>query len=137
MRRTVGTIRLGTLQATPWDGSEQLRYRVPTSDSNRARRPSYEHWQLFSDVVGNDLAANSSVLRPNEAIYADKTAKMRELDRHILSLFVSRIAISDILAEAFAIVIENHIGALQWYNEKYPKTPEERLKKSSECYRWT
>ena len=119
------------------DALGRLRYCVPTSDSNRARWPMHELWRLFTDVIGNDLAANCCGVLPNDVIFANKTAKMRELDRQLLGLFVSRAAISEVSPDDFSDFMESHIDALQRYSEEHPKTLEERLQKSSGRYRWT
>ena len=119
------------------DALGRLRYCVPTSDSNRARWPVHELWRLFSDVIGSDLAANCSGVLPNDVIFANKTAKMRELDRQLLGLFVSRAAISEVSADAFFEFMEGHIDALQRYSDEHPKMLKERLQKASSRYRWT
>jgi hypothetical protein len=62
---------------------------------------------------------------------------MRELDRQLLGLFVSRAAISDVQQDEFYEFMERHIDALQRYSDEHPKALEERLQKASGRYRWT
>ena len=70
-------------------------------------------------------------------IFANRIAKMRELDRQILGLFVTRAAISDVQPREFYDFIERHTEALQQSSEEHPKTLEERLLKAGSKYRWT
>jgi hypothetical protein len=119
------------------DALGRLRYCIPTSDSNRARWPTHELWRLFEDTIGNDLAVHCCGVLPSQVIFANKTAKMRELDRQLLGLFVSRAAISEVSPEAFNGFMESHVDALQRYSEEHPKTLDERLQKASGRYRWT
>jgi hypothetical protein len=119
------------------DALGRLRYCIPTSDSNRARWPTHELWRLFEDTIGNDLAVHCCGVLPSQVIFANKTAKMRELDRQLLGLFVSRAAISEFSPEAFYGFMESHVDALQRYSEEHPKTLDERLQKASGRYRWT
>lgn len=85
----------------------------PTNDSNRARWPAHELWRQFVDVIGNDLSAHCCGVQPDQVIYANRNAKMRELDRQLLGLFVSRAAISDVQQDEFYAFMERHIDALQ------------------------
>lgn len=62
---------------------------------------------------------------------------MRELDRQLLGLFVSRAAISEVSPEAFNGFMESHVDALQRYSKEHPKTLDERLQKAAGRYRWT
>ncbi|MCT2541229.1 hypothetical protein [Sedimentimonas flavescens] len=118
------------------DALQRLRYCIPTSDSNRARWPVHELWRLFEDTIGNDLSVYCSGIQPSDVIFANRTAKMRELDRQILGLFVTRAAISDVPPGEFYDFMEQHTEALRRYSEEHPRTLEERLQKAGGKYRW-
>ena len=115
----------------------RMRYCIPTNDSNRARWPVHELWRLFEDTIGNDLSVHCCGVQPNQVINANRIAKIRELDRQLLGLFVSRAAVSDVAPCDFYDFMERHIDALQRYSEEHPKPLEERLQKASGRYRWT
>ena len=119
------------------DALGRLRYCIPNSDSNRARWPAHELWHLFDVNIRNDLAVHCCGVLPNQVIFANKTAKMCELDRQLLGLFVSRAAISEVSPEAFNGFMESHVDALQRYSKEHPKTLDERLQKAAGRYRWT
>jgi hypothetical protein len=119
------------------DALGRLRYCIPNSDSNRGRWPAHELWRLFDDNIRNDLAVHCCGVLPNQVIFANKIAKMRELDRQLLGLFVSRAAISEVSPDEFDGFMESHVDALLRYSEEHPKTLEERLQKASGRYRWT
>ncbi|MBR9653553.1 hypothetical protein [Thalassovita aquimarina] len=119
------------------DALGRLRYCIPSNDSNRARWPLHELWRLFEDTIGQDLAVHCCGVQPLDVIFANRTAKMRELDQQLLGLFVTRAAISDITPDEFYGFMEQHIDALQRYSEEHPKTLEERLQKAGGKYRWT
>lgn len=70
-------------------------------------------------------------------IFANRIAKMRELDRQLLGLFVTRAAISDVPPGEFYGFMDQHTDALRRYSEEHPKTLEERLQKAGGKYRWT
>ncbi|MBW0158394.1 hypothetical protein [Sedimentimonas flavescens] len=97
----------------------------------------HELWRLFEDTIGNDLSVYCSNIQPSDVIFANRTAKMRELDRQLLSLFVTRAAISDIQPGEFYAFMDQHTDALRRYSEEHPKTLEERLQKAGGKYRWT
>ncbi|SOC22139.1 helix-turn-helix protein [Rhodobacter sp. JA431] len=61
------------------DALQRLRYSIPTPDSNRARWPVHELWQLFDATIGNDLTVYCCGIQPSDVIFANRTAKMREL----------------------------------------------------------
>ncbi|MDG1084739.1 MAG: hypothetical protein P8P35_11640 [Planktotalea sp.] len=119
------------------DALSRLRYCIPNNDSNRARWPSHELWRIFEGTISNDLAEHCSGVLPDQVIYANRIAKMRELDRQLLGLFVSRAAISDVSSDEFYDFMENHVQALQGYSEEHPKMLDERLERASGRYRWT
>ncbi|WP_282181769.1 hypothetical protein [Aliiroseovarius marinus] len=119
------------------DALQRLRYCIPTNDSNRARWPTHELWRLFEDTIGQDLNAHCCGVQPSDVIFANRIAKMRELDRQILGLFVTRAAISDVQPRDFYEFMERHTEALQQSSEDHHKTLEERLLKAGGKYRWT
>lgn len=51
---------------------------------------------------------------------------MRELDRQILGLFVTRGAISDVPPEEFYAFMDQHTDALRRNSDDHPKTLEEQ-----------
>lgn len=116
---------------------EKMRYCIPTNDSNRGRWPAHELWRLFKDTVGNDLAVHCCGVEPSDVIYANRTAKMRELDRMLLGLFIARAAISEVPPDRFYDFMDQHNEALRRYSEEHPRTLEERLQKAEGKYRWT
>lgn len=118
------------------DALGRLRYAIPTNDSNRARWPVHELWRLFEDTIGCDLMVNCCGVLPSDVIFANRTAKMRELDRQLLGLFITRAAISDVPPEDFYAFMEHHTDALRRYSEDHPKTLAERLQKAGGKYRW-
>jgi hypothetical protein len=119
------------------DALNRMRYCIPTNDSNRARWPAHELWRQFVDVIGSDLSAHCCGVQPDQVIYANRIAKMRELDRQLLGLFVSRAAISEVPSDEFFEFMERHVDALQRYSDEHPKALEERLQKARGRYRWT
>jgi hypothetical protein len=116
---------------------ERLRYCAPTSDTNRARWPAHELWQLFQHTIETALTDHCCGVEPSQVIFANKDAKMRELDRQILGLFVTRAAISDVPEEAFFAFMDQHTEALRRKSDEHPKTLEERLQKAGAKHRWT
>lgn len=116
---------------------ERIRYAIPTNDSNRARWPAHELWVLFRDTIGQDLAVHCCGAQPSVVIFANRTAKMRELDQQLLGLFVTRAAISDVPPDEFYDFMDQHTDALRRNSEEHPKTLEERLQKAGGKYRWT
>jgi hypothetical protein len=116
---------------------ERLRYCAPTSDTNRARWPAHELWHMFQHTIETTLTDHCCGVEPNQVIFANKDAKMRELDRQILGLFVTRAAISDVPEEAFFAFMDQHTEALRRNSDEHPKTLEERLQKAGAKYRWT
>jgi len=62
---------------------------------------------------------------------------MRELDRQLLGLFVTRAAISDVPPSEFYDFMDQHTEALRRYSEEHQKTLQERLQKAGGKYRWT
>lgn len=119
------------------DALRRLRYCIPNGDSNRARWPAHELWHMFDNNIRNNLAVHRCGVLPNQVIFANKIAKMRELDRQLLGLFVSRAAISEVTPDEFDGFMEGHVDALLRYSEEHPKTLEERLQIASGRYRWT
>lgn len=116
---------------------ERLRYTIPTNDSNRARWPAHDLWKLFEDTMMQDLFAHCIGVQPSDVIFANRAAKMRELDQQLLGLFVTRAAISDVPPEEFYDFIDQHTEALRRNSEEHPKPLEERLQKAGGKYRWT
>ncbi|WP_339693687.1 hypothetical protein [Celeribacter baekdonensis] len=116
---------------------ERIRYAIPTNDSNRARWPAHELWVLFRDTIGQDLAVHCCGVQPSDVIFANRTAKMRELDQQLLGLFVNRAAISDVPPDEFYDFMDQHTEALRRNSEEHPKTLEERMQKAGGKYRWT
>ncbi|MCG3266597.1 hypothetical protein [Yoonia sp. I 8.24] len=119
------------------DALGRMRYCVVGNDSNRARWPVHELWQQFVDTIGSDLSAHCCGVQPDQVIHANRSAKMRELDRQLLGLFVSRAAISDVPVDEFYAFMERHVDALQHYSEEHPKALNERLQKASGRYQLT
>jgi hypothetical protein len=118
------------------DALGRIRYCAPTSDRNRSRWPVHGLWQRFGEVIASDLHQNCCGVLPSDVAEANRTAKMRELDRQLLGLFITRAALSDVTESEMFEFMENHIGALQRQCDDHPKTLEERLAKAAGRYRW-
>jgi hypothetical protein len=117
------------------DALGRMRYCVAGNDSNRARWPVHELWLLFKETIQNSLFVHCSGILPEQVIYANKIAKMREFDQQLLGLFVSRAAISDVPVDDVYAFMERHVDALQRYSEEHPKALDERLQKARARYR--
>jgi hypothetical protein len=57
---------------------------------------------MFQNTIETALADHCCSVEPNQVIFANKDAKMRELDRQILGLFITRAAISDVPEETLS-----------------------------------
>lgn len=118
------------------DALTRIHYCEPTSDRNRSRWPLHELWRLFENVIGNDLRANCCGVLPNDVRDANRTEKMREIDRQLLGLFVTRAAISEVTGDDFHAFMEDHVNALQRYCDEHPVALDERIGKAATRYRW-
>lgn len=90
------------------DAFSRIRYCSPTQDTNRSRWPSHELWRKFSDTVQENLADHSCGLVPTDIIYANKLAKIRQLDAQLMGLFLTRAAISDVQETDLPAFMERH-----------------------------
>ena len=117
------------------DASRRIRYCIPTSDSNRSRWPTHPLWRLVEDGIGNDLYHNCCGVLPSDLIEANRAEKMRELDRQLVGLFITRAAVSDVSPLEFYDFMDNHVAALQRQCDEHPKTVEERMTKAATRYR--
>lgn len=117
------------------DALSRLHFCEPTSDTNRARWPRHTLWSSFENVVGNDLNAYCSGVLPSEVIFANRAAKMRELDTQITGLLITRAAISDVKADCFEDFVESHSEALLRLTREHQYSLAERLAKSRSRYR--
>ncbi|WP_044036442.1 hypothetical protein [Octadecabacter arcticus] len=68
--------------------------------------------------IRNNLAVHCCGVLPNQVIFANKIAKMRELDRQLLGLFVSRAATSEVAPDEFEGFMESHVDALLRYTQR-------------------
>lgn len=118
------------------DALQRMRYTIPTHDSNRARWPTHELWHTFAETVTTDLITHRSGVSPSDVVLANRTAKMRELDRQILGLFFTRAAISEVGENEFFDFMDRHTTALQDMSGEHPKTIGERLQKAAGRYCW-
>ncbi|PLS19842.1 hypothetical protein [Neptunicoccus cionae] len=118
------------------DAVQRMRYTIPTHDSNRARWPTHELWQTFAETVTTDLTEHRSGVSPSDVVLANRTAKMRELDRQILGLFFTRAAISEVGENEFFDFMDRHTATLRDMSEEHPKTVGERLQKAAGKYCW-
>jgi len=117
------------------DSLKRMRYCIPIADPNRSRWPTHELWRQFDDVISNDLLQNRAGVLPNDVIFANRVAKMRELDALLSGIFVTRAAISDITANGFDEFMENHIEALKLLVSEHLIPVEERITKARGKYR--
>lgn len=57
------------------DALSRIRYTIPTSDSNRARWPIHELWELVVGVIKDSMHVNCSGVVPSDVIEANRTPK--------------------------------------------------------------
>ncbi len=119
------------------DAQTRIRYCQPTADQNRARWPTHELWRLVESTIGNDLLQNCCGVLPSDIKEANRSDKMRKIDRQLLGLFVTRAAISDVPSDGFHDFMDSHIAALQQYCNEHPVPLDERIAKAQARYRWT
>lgn len=117
------------------DSLKRIRYCIPISDANRARWPTHELWRQFDETVSNDLLQNRAGVLPSDVIYANRAAKMRELDALLSGVFITRAAISDVSANEFDEFIGNHVETLTRSVVEHPVSVEERITKARRRYR--
>ena len=117
------------------DSLKRMRYCIPTSDANRARWPTHELWRQFDDVISNELLHNCAGVLPSDVIYANRQAKMRELDALLSGLFITRAAISDVSADNFEKFMERHVETLKRLVSEHSNSIEERITKARGRYR--
>jgi hypothetical protein len=99
------------------------------------RWPTHELWRQFEGVIGTSLLENRSGVLPNDVIYANRAAKMRELDALQSGLFITRAAISDVSADGFEEFMERHVDTLMQLIDEHPVSVEERIAKARGRYR--
>ncbi len=119
------------------DALGRIRYCIPTAGRYRARLPTHELWRQFEGVIGNDLLQNCAGVLPSDVIYANKMAKMREVDAQIAGLLINRAAISGVSAAGFEEFAEDHVEALMRLVKEHPVQLGERIAKVEARYRWT
>lgn len=117
------------------DSLKRMRYCIPTADSNRARWPTHELWRQFDAVISNELLQNCAGVLPSDVIYANRAAKMRELDALLSGTLITRAAISDVSADEFEEFMESHVEALMRLVGDHSVSVEERITKSRGRYR--
>lgn len=117
------------------DSLNHIRYCIPGADANRSRWPTHELWRKFADVIGTRLSENRSGVLPSNVIYANRIAKMRELDTLLSGLFVTRAAISDVSANEFKEFMERHVDTLMLLVGEHSVAMEERIAKARGRYR--
>jgi hypothetical protein len=99
------------------------------------RTPIHGLWRQFEEVIGNDLLHNCAGVLPCDVIYANRAAKMRELDAQLSGLFITRAAISGVSADGFEEFMENHVEALAQLAGGHPVPVKERIAKARGRYR--
>lgn len=117
------------------DALSRIRYCTPTADANRARWPTHGLWRQFEGVVSNHLLENRSGILPSDVIYANRAAKMWELDAQLCGLLIARAAISDVSGDGFEEFVERHIDTLVRLVREHPVEVEERIAKARGRYR--
>lgn len=118
------------------DFTQRIRYTAPTADSNRARWPAHELWDMVEAVIAADLAAMRSGVVPDEVKDANRTEHMAMLDAQILGLLVSRAAAGGIPADSFDAFLKSHLFTLKDASKAHPLPIDERLAKSAARYRF-
>lgn len=118
------------------DFTQRIRYTAPTQDSNRARWPAHELWDVVETVIATDLAAMRSGVVPDEVKDANRTEHMAMLDAQLLGLLVSRAAAGGIPADSFDAFLKAHLLALKDASKAHPLPIDERLAKSAAKYRF-
>lgn len=114
----------------------RIRYTCPTADSNRARWPTHELWDVVASVVATDLADMRSGVVPDEVKEANRAEHMRMLDGMILGLLVSRAAAGGVRVEGFDGFVRAHLLALRDASKAHPVPVAERLAKAEGRYRF-
>ena len=117
------------------DSLKRMRYCIPTSDANRARWPTHELWRQFDDVISNGLLKHRAGVLPSDVIYANRAAKMRELDTLLSGLFITRAAISDVSANELEEFMERHVDTLMLLVGEHSVSVKERIAKARRRYR--
>lgn len=118
------------------DFTQRIRYTAPTADSNRARWPSHELWDVVQEVIATGLAAMRSGVLPDEVKDANRAEHMRMLDAQILGLLVSRAAAGGIDETGFDAFLKGHLHSLRDASKAHPLPIAERLAKSAARYRF-
>ena len=117
------------------DSLKRIHYCIPTSDANRARWPIHELWRQFTSEISNNLLQNCAGVLPSDVIYANRAAKMRELDTLLSELFITRAAISDVSGNEFEDFMENHVETMMRLVSEHSVSIEERIEKARGRYR--
>lgn len=72
---------------------------------------------------------------PSDVIFANRAAKMRELDTLLSGVFITRAAISGVSADGFAKFMKNHVEVLKRLVGEHSISVEERIAKAQARYR--
>lgn len=118
------------------DFCERIRYCVPTADSNRARWPLHELWNVVRNIVAHDLRNMRSGVIPDDVKSANRAEHLRMLDGMILGLLVSRAAAEGIKDDEFNEFMKNYSIAWRKTSREHPILIEERLTKAAGRYRF-
>lgn len=89
----------------------------------------------FAGVISNDLLQNCSGVLPSDVIYANRIAKMRELDALLSGTFITRAAISDVSGDEFEEFMERHVETLVRLTSEHSVSIEDRMTKARARYR--
>jgi len=116
------------------DSLRRIRYCIPTSDANRARWPTHGLWRQFTRVINDELLQNCAGVLPSDVIYANRIAKMREIDALLSGVFITRAAISDVSGDEFEEFMERHVESLMLLIGEHSISIEERIAKVASKY---
>jgi hypothetical protein len=89
------------LDLTDRNSSQVWRFELRLGSKQLRNRFEMRNWQDIRDMIGNDLRANCCGVLPNDVRDANRTEKMREINRQLLGLFVTRAAISEVTGDDF------------------------------------
>lgn len=114
----------------------RMRYTAPTHDSNRARWPNLELWDMVADTIAKELGQMRSGVVLDDVKDANRAEHMRMLDGQLLGLLVSRAAAGGVTAAGFDAFVKAHLLELREASKAHPVPVAERLAKAAARYRF-
>ena len=112
-----------------------IRYCIPAADANHARWPTHGLWRQFTGETNNNLLQHRAGVLPSDVIYANRIAKMREMDALLSGVFIPRAAISGVSGDEFEEFMERHVETLIQLVGEHSVSVKERIAKARGRYR--